>query len=129
MGSYFSDDPGDIEIARAVKQRANTTLVTISPHRRPSSPRTDVLLHTFADIAIDTGATNGGGSFAVKGLTNPILPHARELILTINQAIVAGFIENMVRAGKPPTQFYMVHFPCFTEIQKVMDNRVKTLGY
>ncbi len=129
MGSYFSDDPGDIDIARAVKQRAKTTLVTISPHRRPASPRTDVLLHTLADIAIDTGATNGGGGFAVGGVDLPILPHARELVLTINQAIVAGFIENMVIAGKPPTQFYMVHFPCFGEIQEVMNNRVKTFGY
>ena len=93
MGSYFCDDPDDLAITSELRAVADTKLVTVSPHQRPESTLSDVLLHEKADVAIDTDSAQGGGPFTVRGVSSPILPYARDIMLTVNQAIVAEFIE------------------------------------
>jgi len=129
LGSYCADDPEDIAVVKELRKKNNTRLITISPHKKPENPRTETLLHTLADRAIDNGTDNRGGAFDVRGIMGGILPCARDINLTINQAIVAEYIQNMVESGRSPSQFYMVHFPYFKEIQEVMNKRVEKLGY
>ncbi len=129
LGSYRADEPEELVIVSELKKKNNTRLITISPHRKPEEPRTDILLHEQADVAIDNGADNGGGNFKVPGVDSGILSYARDINLTISQAIIAEYIQNMVDAGCPPTQFYMVHFPYFREIQDIMWKRIKKYGY
>lgn len=129
LGSYWPDVPDEIEMVRTLRERSGTRLITISPHETPVEPRTDVLLHEVADVAIDNGAGSDGGLFEVEGVDRGILSYARDVNLTINQAIVAEYIQTMVEAGRPPTQFYLVHYPYFAEIQDVMWKRIDTYGY
>lgn len=129
LGSYLADDPDDLTVASELRGKNDTQLITISPHRKPSKPRTDMLLHETADVAIDNGTDNQAGAFNVEGIDGDILPYVRDINLTINQAIVAEYIQQMVEKGRPPTQFYMVHFPYFRDIQDIMNKRVKKYGY
>jgi len=129
LGSYWADDPDDLTVAQELRAKNNTGLITISPHKKPPEQRTDKLLHETADVAIDNGTDNQAGAFTVEGIDGAILPYVRDINLTINQAIVAEYIQQMVEKGRPPTQFYMVHFPYFREIQDIMNERIKKYGY
>jgi uncharacterized phosphosugar-binding protein len=129
LGSYRSDDPDDFAVVQKLREAKNTKLITISPHKKSMNPRTEVPLYKLADIAIDNGSENGGGNFNFSGVNGGILSYARDINLTINQAIIAEYIQCMVEAGCPPTQFYMVHFPYFKEIQDIMWKRIKKYGY
>lgn len=129
MGSFFADDPEDIAVAEDLKKKKNTFLITITPHKKPDKQRTSKLLHEYADIAIDNSGDNTGGAFSIKGVLKPILPASREITLAINQAIAAEYTRRMVEKGCPPTQFYMVNYPLWREIQDIMDKRIAKYGY
>jgi len=129
LGSYFAGDPDDIEVARELRSRERTRLVTISPHVRKSSARGDSLLHELADVALDNGCGDDGGMFEVQGVDGRALPIAREVNFTINWAVQCEYIQNMIDHGRPPTLFYLVHFPFFKEMDQVMRKRMETYGY
>lgn len=129
LGSYRADDPDDIAVARDLRSRRNTRLVTIAPHRRDGEPRSDTLLHTLADVALDNGCGDRAGAFEVKGMEGPVLPMAREINFTINWAVQSEYIQGMIDRGCPPTLFYLVHFPFFMEMDAVMKKRMERYGY
>ncbi len=129
LASYETGDPGDIKVARELKAKANTRLVTISPHKSAKKPGPDTALYTFADVAIDNGLTDTGGALDGKGIAGAVLPCSREINFTINWAVQCEYIQRMIELGKPPTLFYLVHFPYFKEIDAVMKKRVATYGY
>ncbi|MFC1606518.1 hypothetical protein ACFL47_00990 [Candidatus Latescibacterota bacterium] len=129
LGSYAADDPDDITVVEELRAKFSTRLITISPHRRPNNPRTAALLHTLADVAIDNGTDNFAGALEIEGVSGRILPHAREINLSLIQSIAAEYMQNMIDRGNPPTQFYMVHFPFFSDIQALMNQRIKKYGY
>ncbi|MHB9027984.1 MAG: hypothetical protein ACYC9O_04400 [Candidatus Latescibacterota bacterium] len=129
LGSYAADDPDDIAVARELRSRANTRLVTISPHDRKGNRRGNVPLHTLADVALDNGCGDSGGLFEVRGVEGPALPIAREVNFTINWAVQCEYIQGMIDRGRPPTLFYLVHFPLFKEMDQVMRKRMGTYGY
>ena len=129
LGSYFADDDDDAAIVSELKEKSGTKLITISPHKAPENPRIGRLLHTLADVAVDNGTDNRAGAFDVKGVNGGLLPYARNINLVILQAVAAEYMQAMIERGKPPTQFYMVHFPHFSEIQTLMNKRKETYGY
>lgn len=129
LGSYAADDPDDIRVVSELRTRANTRLVTISPHERRGKPKSDTFLHTLADIAIDNGCGGEAGVFEAPGITGKILPVAREINFTINWAVQCEYIQGMIDAGRPPTLFYLVHFPYFKEMDEVMKKRMEKYGY
>ncbi len=129
LASYAPDDPDDISVARELRARKNTRLVTISPHKRRGEPKSDAFLHTLADTAIDNGCGGDAGAFSVPGIEGKILPVAREINFTINWAVQCEYIQGMIESGKPPTLFYLVHFPYFKEMDEVMKKRMNTYGY
>ncbi len=129
LGSYAADDPDDLLVARELRAFRKTRLVTICPHRRSGEPRSETLLHTLADVAVDNGCGGDAGMFEAKGVSHPVLPIAREVNFTINWAIQCEYIQGMVDRGFPPTLFYLVHFPFFQEMDAVMKKRMERYGY
>ena len=129
LASYSPGDPDDFRVARELRARKNTRLITISPHDLRGKPQPDPFLHTLADVALDNGCGGEAGAFDVRGVAGKILPVAREINFTINWAVQCEYIQGMIDAGRPPTLFYLVHFPCFKEIDEVMKKRVEKYGY
>ena len=129
LGSYFADDEDDAAVVSELREKSETKLITISPHKAPENPRTGRLLHTLADTAVDNGTDNRAGAFDIQGVNGGLMPYARDFNLVILQAVAAEYMQAMIARGKPPTQFYMVHFPIFTEIQTLMNKRIETYGY
>ncbi|MBT4484616.1 MAG: hypothetical protein HOC71_13175 [Candidatus Latescibacteria bacterium] len=129
LGSYSADNPDDVSVVGELREKSNTNLITICPHKIPDNPRSDRLLYTFADVAIDNGTDNHAGAFDVPSIIGGILPYARDINLIILQAVAAEYMQTMISYGKPPTQFYMVHFPYFREIQELMNQRKEKYGY
>lgn len=129
LGSYAVGDPDDLTVARELRARANTRLVTISPHAKLPNPRSGTALYTLADTAIDNGCGGRAGMFDLPGVGGGILPIAREINFTINWAVQCEYIQGMIDRGRPPTLFYPVHFPLFKEMSEIMKKRVTTCGY
>jgi hypothetical protein len=129
LASYHDDDPDDITVVNELRAKKNTRLVTISPHERKKKSDSGALLHTLADAAIDNGCGDSAGAFEVAGVRNKVLPTAREINFTINWAVQCQYIQEMIDNGRPPTLFYLVHFPCFKEIDEVMKKRAEKYGY
>ena len=129
LGSYFADDEDDAAVVNELREKSETKLITISPHKTPGNPRTGRLLHTLADVAVDNGTDNRAGAFDIQGVNGGLMPYARDINLVILQAVAAEYMQAMIARGKPPTQFYLVHFPNFKEIQTLMNKRKETYGY
>jgi uncharacterized phosphosugar-binding protein len=129
LGSYDSADPDDLTVSRELRARANTRLVTISPHVKSKKTGAAASASSLADVAIDNGCGDRGGMFEVPGIQGEVLPIAREINFTINWAVQCEYIQGMIDSGRPPTLFYLVHFPFFKEMDGVMKNRVAKYGY
>ncbi len=129
LGSYASGDPDDIAVAQELRTRKNTRLIVICPNERAERPRNESLLPTLADVALDNGCGDSAGMFEMRGVDGPALPIAREINFTINWAIQCEYIQGMIGRGRPPTLFYLVHFPFFKEIDQIMRKRVEKYGY
>jgi uncharacterized phosphosugar-binding protein len=129
LGSYAAADPDDLAIARELRARANTRLVTISPRERSGGRHSGAPLSSLADAAIDNGCGDRAGAFEIPGVEGGILPIAREMNFTINWAVQCEYIQGMIEKGRPPTLFYLVHFPYFKEMDAIMKKRMTTYGY
>jgi len=129
LASYHSGDSDDLAVVRELRAKKNTRLVTISPHDRKRKPESGEFLHTLSDVAIDNGCGGFAGAFDVAGVKGMVLPAAREINFTINWAVQCQYIQEMIDHGRPPTLFYLVHFPYFKEMDAVMKKRVEKYGY
>lgn len=129
LASYHAGDPDDITVVHELRAKKNTRLVTISPHEQKKKSESGELLHALADVAIDNGCGESSGAFDVTGVSGKVLPTAREINFTINWAVQCQYIQEMIDHGRPPTLFYLVHFPCFKEMDEVMKKRAEKYGY
>jgi len=127
LASYHAGDSDDVKVIKELRDKKNTRLVTISPHENKSE--SGKLIHTLADAAIDNGCGESAGAFDIAGVKGKVLPTAREINFTINWAVQCQYIQEMIDHGCPPTLFYLVHFPCFKEIDAVMKKRAEKYGY
>ncbi|MFA6472062.1 MAG: hypothetical protein WCU00_08480 [Candidatus Latescibacterota bacterium] len=127
LASYHEGAPDDLIVARELRAKKNTRLVTISPHAGKN--KSGELIHTLADVAIDNGCDESAGAFDIAGVKGKVLPTAREINFTINWSVQCEYIQEMIDHGCPPTLFYLVHFPYFKEMDAVMKKRAEKYGY
>jgi uncharacterized phosphosugar-binding protein len=132
IGSVSGKTPFPVELALQARERGVFTIALIAidySSRLESEHESGKRLFEVADLVIDNAAPYGDGMMQIEGLEEPFCPASGIGAAAALWAVVAGIIEQMVAAGKPPTVFASINRPDGQERYKRSIERYKREGY
>ncbi|MCS7066111.1 MAG: sugar isomerase domain-containing protein [Fimbriimonadales bacterium] len=132
IGSVSGKTPFPVELALQARGRGIFTIALTAldySSRLASEHESGKRLFEVADLVIDNAAPYGDAMMQMEGLEEPFCPASGIGAAAALWAVVAGIIEQMVQAGKPPTVFVSINRPDGQERYKQSIERYKREGY
>ncbi|GBC93122.1 hypothetical protein HRbin15_01609 [bacterium HR15] len=132
IGSVSGKTPFPVELAIQARERGLFTIALTAldySSRLESEHTSGKRLFEVADLVIDNAAPYGDAMMWIEGLEEPFCPASGIGAAAALWAVVAGIIEQMVQAGKPPTIFASINRPDGQERYKRSIERYKKKGY
>jgi uncharacterized phosphosugar-binding protein len=132
IGSVSGKTPFPVELAIQARERGLYTIALTAldySTRLPSEHESGKRLFEVADLVIDNGAPYGDALLEIEGLAEPVCPASGIGAAVALWAVVAGIIEQMVAAGKPPTVFASINRPDGQQRYQQSLERYKRQGY
>ncbi len=114
IGSVSGKTPIPVELALQARQRGVFTIALTAldySSRLESEHESGKRLFEVADLVIDNAAPYGDAMMSLEGLETPFCPASGIGAAAALWALVAGIVEIMVAAGKPPTIFASINRP------------------
>ena len=132
IGSVSGRTAPQVELALQAREMGVTTIaLTAVAHsskltsEHPSGKR----LFEATDLVLDHPTEYGDAMLTIPGIEHPALPSSGILGAVMLWSVVAGIIERMVAAGKPPTVFRSVNLPGGLDSIKAVEQAYLEKGY
>ncbi|MCS7208615.1 MAG: sugar isomerase domain-containing protein [Fimbriimonadales bacterium] len=132
IGSVSGKTPFPVELAVQARARAvftiGLTALDYSSQLR-SEHESGKRLFEVVDLVIDNAAPYGDGMLTLEGVETAFCPASGIGAAVALWAVVAGIVERMTHAGKPPTLFASINRPDGAQRYKESIEQYKQRGY